>query len=78
MGLVDAVTAPEKVLGEAIRVAQAMARHDREALAAAKAALHAATALGYEEGLQREVELFLALHARPESRRRIAQFLETK
>ena len=78
IGLIDAVVPKERVLAKAVEVAQAMARHDPAALAAAKRALRAAAELPYREGLTREVEEFLGLHARPEAKTRITSFLEKK
>lgn len=78
LGLVDILTPKERVLARAVEVAQAMARHDPAALAAARRALAAARELPYREGLAREVEEFVALHARPEAKARIQAFLEKR
>jgi enoyl-CoA hydratase len=76
IGLVDEVAPPDAVLARATAAAAAMARHDPAAIAAAKQALAAARDLPYRDGLAKEVALFVGLHARPESRARIQQFLE--
>ncbi|MFO1536053.1 MAG: enoyl-CoA hydratase/isomerase family protein [Thermoplasmatota archaeon] len=76
IGLVDEVVPAEAVLPRAVGIATAMARHDPEAVAAAKRALAAARDLPYREGLAKETSLFVALHARPEAKQRIQRFLE--
>jgi enoyl-CoA hydratase len=76
IGLVDEVVPAEVVLPRAVELATAMARHDPEAVTAAKRALAAARDLPYKEGLAKEISLFVALHARPESKQRIQRFLE--
>lgn len=78
IGLIDAVVPKERVVAKAVEVAQGMARHDPVALAAAKRALRAAADLPYHEGLSREIEEFLGLHARDEAKKRITAFLEKK
>ncbi len=78
-GLVDEVVSGDEPLAAehaAVALAQRMARHEPGALAAAKAALRAATRLPYADGLAFEVERFLEMHARPEARSRIEAFLE--
>ncbi|MEA3190305.1 MAG: enoyl-CoA hydratase [Thermoplasmata archaeon] len=75
IGLVDLVVPKGAVVAEAVRLAQAMARHDAAALAAAKQALAAGRDLPYAQGLAKEVELFLGLHASPVARARIEAFL---
>lgn len=78
-GLVDQVVEDDvgaDVAAAGIKLAERMARHDRKTIAAAKAALQAATRLPYDQGLAFEVERFLDMHARPEARSRIQAFLE--
>ncbi len=76
MGLVDLVVPEGQAVARATELATAMARHDPAALAAAKRALHAATALPYGQGLEREIEEFVALHGRPETQQALRAFLE--
>jgi enoyl-CoA hydratase len=76
IGLVDLVVAKDKAVPEAVALAAAMARHDPEAVAAGKRSLAAARRLPYKEGLALEVEEFVRLHARPESRDRVQAFLD--
>jgi len=76
IGLVDAVAPREQVVAKAVELAAAMARHDPEALAAAKRALLAARGPSYAQGLAAEVEEFVRLHARPEAKARIQAFLD--
>lgn len=75
MGLADLVVPKGEVLARAVELAAAMARHDPAAVAAGKRALRAADG-PYEKGLAFEVDEFVKLHARPEARRRIQEFLE--
>lgn len=74
IGLVDEVA--EDCLGAGMAVAEAMARHDRQAVQAARASLHDAWVLDYERGLGAEIDRFVQLHGRDEARRRIQAFLE--
>jgi enoyl-CoA hydratase len=76
IGLVDLVVPRDHVVAQAIGMAQAMARHDPAALAAAKQALHAAVTEPYDDGLAVEIDHFVRLHARDEAKRRIRAFLE--
>ena len=78
IGLVDVVLPKEETMAKAVELAEAMARHDPAALAAAKRSLLAARGPSYEAGLETEIEEFVRLHARPESRARIKAFLEKK
>ncbi|HJQ93939.1 MAG TPA: enoyl-CoA hydratase/isomerase family protein [Candidatus Thermoplasmatota archaeon] len=78
IGLVDVVLPKEETVAKAVELAEAMARHDPAALAAAKRSLLAARGPSYEAGLETEIEEFVRLHARPESRARIKAFLEKK
>ncbi len=75
IGLVDLVVAKDQVAAQAVRLAQAMARHDPMAIAAAKRALHAADG-DSAPGLVLEIDEFVKLHARPEAKARIQAFLE--
>ncbi len=74
IGLVDAVD--DDPVGHAVALAQAMARHDSEAVRVAKASLRAATLLEYDAGLRNEIAAFVHLHGREEARKRIQAFLE--
>lgn len=76
IGLVDVVAAKGRCLDEAVALAASMARHDPEALAAAKRSLAAARERPYAEGLAMEIEDFVRLHARPESRSKVQAFLD--
>ncbi len=78
IGLVDLVVPAEVVLAESVRSAGLMARHDPVALDAAKQALHAAMTETYAEGLTREIDHFVRLHARDEVKAAIRAFLEKK
>ena len=78
LGLVDLVVPKDQVLAKATDLAAAMARHDPEALAAAKRSLAAARGPGYAAGLAHEVEEFVQLHARPGAKARIQAFLDKK
>lgn len=77
IGLADAVVPKADVLATAVGLAAAMARHDPAAVAAGKRALRAAHG-AYDAGLELEIEEFVKLHARPESRARIQAFLDKK
>lgn len=77
IGLADVVVPKAEVLEAAAKLAQAMSRHDPAAVAAGKRALRAADG-PYADGLELEIEEFVKLHARPESRKRIQDFLEKK
>ncbi len=74
MGLVDEVA--DETVARTIELAQSMARHDPQTLQEAKAALHDATRLPYDEGLAKEIERFVALHGRSQARMRIQDFLD--
>jgi enoyl-CoA hydratase len=76
LGLVDVVVPKDQVLPKATDLAAAMARHDPEALAAAKRSLAAARGPAYAAGLSHEVGEFVQLHARPSTRARIQAFLD--
>ncbi|MES2154911.1 MAG: enoyl-CoA hydratase-related protein [bacterium] len=75
LGLVDIVLSPETVLPSAVAMASRMAAQDPVAVAAAKRALHAAVTVDYQRGLAMEVDEFVSLHAREESKRRVQAFL---
>jgi enoyl-CoA hydratase len=76
IGLVDLVVGKDQTLAKATELAAAMARHDPEALAAAKRSLAAARGSSYQDGLEAEVGEFVRLHARPEAKTRIQAFLD--
>lgn len=76
IGLVDLVVPKDKVVAEAVALAAAMARHDPDAIAAAKRSLAAARRLPYKEGLALEIDEFVRMHASPETRARIQAFLD--
>ncbi|MEA3137783.1 MAG: hypothetical protein QOC71_2064, partial [Thermoplasmata archaeon] len=76
IGLVDVVVAKGQAVAKAVELAAAMARHEPAALAAAKRSLLAARGPGYEAGLESEIDEFVRLHARPESKARIQAFLD--
>jgi enoyl-CoA hydratase len=78
VGLVDQLWPKDRVVPEAIALAARMAAHDLAAVASAKRALHAASSEDYRRGLDAEVEEFLILHGREESKARIRAFLERK
>ncbi len=78
IGLVDIVAAKDKVIEQAVDLASAMARHDPEALAMAKQSLRNATLLPYKDGLGQEIELFVRLHGRTESKDLVRGFLDKK
>jgi enoyl-CoA hydratase len=74
--LVDEVVAAEKVVTRAVELASLMAAKDPIAIAAAKATLRAAQEVPYAAGLVFETQQFVRLHARPESKDKVKQFLE--
>jgi enoyl-CoA hydratase len=76
IGLVDLVVPKEQAVAKAVELAAAMARHDAHALAAAKRALLAARGADHARGLALEIDEFVRLHARPESKARIQAFLD--
>ncbi len=76
IGLVDLVEPKDKVVEAAVTLAATMAKHDPVAVAAGKRALQAARDLPYKEGLEHEVEAFVRLHARDESKAKVRAFLE--
>lgn len=77
IGLVDVVVAKDLVVAEAVKLAQTMAAHDPVALAAAKRALRAGEG-PYDDGLVLEIEEFVRLHGRDETKTRIRAFLDKK
>ncbi len=78
LGLVERVMPPEDVLAVATADAKAFARGPRRALAAAKAAIRAATLTPGPEGLVREGELFRELFGTPDQREGMRAFLEKR
>lgn len=76
IGLVDLVAPAAGCLAQAVELAASMARHDPQALAAAKEALRDARERPYPEGLAAEAARFVRLHGREEARSRIRAFLE--
>ena len=78
LGLVERVLPPDDVLNAATADALAFARGPREALAAAKTAIHAALLTPGPEGLAREVALFRDLFGTPDQREGMRAFLEKR
>lgn len=74
LGLVDLVVPRGDVVPQAIALAQEMAAHDPAALAAAKRALRAAHGPP-EAGLALEIDEFVKLHGRAETRANLQAFL---
>jgi enoyl-CoA hydratase/carnithine racemase len=78
LGLVERVLPPGDVLAAATADAMAFARGPRLALAAAKAAIHAAILTPGRGGLDREGELFRELFGTPDQREGMRAFLEKR
>jgi enoyl-CoA hydratase/carnithine racemase len=78
IGLAHRTEAPATVFDSATREARAFARGPREALAAAKAAIHAAEQTLGREGLAQERALFLSLFGRHDQREGMRAFLEKR
>jgi enoyl-CoA hydratase/carnithine racemase len=78
IGLVERVVPPEEVLSTAVEDARRYANGPRVALAAAKAAIAAATTSPCAPGIQAEREAFLALFGTPDQREGMAAFLEKR
>jgi enoyl-CoA hydratase len=76
IGLVDLVVPKDQAVAEAVKLAAAMARHDGHALMVAKQTLSAARTVPYKDGLAAEIEAFVGLHGRPESKAKIKAFLD--
>lgn len=78
LGLAERIVAPDEVFAAAVKDARAFARGPRLALAAAKAAIAAATETPGGAGIQAEREAFLALFGTPDQREGMAAFLEKR
>ncbi|MGZ5344226.1 MAG: enoyl-CoA hydratase/isomerase family protein [Actinomycetota bacterium] len=78
LGLAERVVPADEVLEAAIADARALANGPRKALAAAKAAIRAATETPGVAGVARERELFLALFGTSDQREGMRAFLEKR
>ena len=78
LGIVERVLAPDAVLPTAIEDARRFATGPRQALAAAKAAIAAATTSPGPPGIRAEREAFLALFGTHDQREGMAAFLEKR
>ncbi len=78
LGLAERVLASEDVLPTALEDARGFARGPRQALAAAKAAIVAATETPGAGGIQAERDAFLALFGTHDQREGMAAFLEKR
>lgn len=78
IGLVDRVLPPEEVLGVAIADARSLAEGPREALAAAKEAIHAAVRTPGRQGVDEERRRFLALFGTHDQREGMRAFTEKR
>ncbi len=78
LGLVERLAPPEQVLDSAVVDARAFAAGPREALAAAKAAIHAAVLTPGEQGLATERDLFCELFGTPDQREGMGAFVEKR
>jgi len=78
LGIVERVLPPGDVLDAATADAIRFARGPREALAAAKAAIHGALSAPGAEGLAREVALFRGLFGTADQREGMRAFLEKR
>jgi enoyl-CoA hydratase/carnithine racemase len=78
MGLAERVLPADAVLPGAIEDARRFARGPRSALAAAKAAIAAATANPGPAGIETEREAFVALFGTADQREGMAAFLEKR
>ena len=78
LGLAERVVPADEVLEAAIADARALANGPRQALAAAKAAIRAATETPGAAGVARERELFLALFGTSDQREGMRAFLEKR
>jgi enoyl-CoA hydratase/carnithine racemase len=78
IGLVDRVLPPEEVLGAAIADARSLAEGPREALAAAKEAIHAAVRTPGRQGVDEERRRFLALFGTHDQREGMRAFTEKR
>lgn len=78
LGLADRIVAPEDVFATAVEDARRLAQGPRQALAAAKKAIAAATETPGAAGIRAEREAFLALFGTPDQREGMAAFLEKR
>jgi enoyl-CoA hydratase len=79
LGIVERIVGgADDVLGVAVRDARSFARGPRRALAAAKAAIRAATEHPGVAGIREERELFVALFGTPDQREGMRAFLEKR
>ena len=78
LGLADRIVAPEDVFATAVEDARRLAQGPRQALAAAKTAIAAATETPGAAGIRAEREAFLALFGTPDQREGMAAFLEKR
>ena len=78
LGLAERIVAPDEVFAAAVKDARGFARGPRLALAAAKAAIAAATETPGGAGIQAEREAFLTLFGTPDQREGMAAFLEKR
>jgi len=78
IGLVDLLAPKDRVVEQGVALAASMAKQDPGALAAAKRTLHAARSMPYKDGLGLEIEEFVRLHARDESKTKVKGFLAGK
>ena len=76
IGLVDVIAESGDALAAAVELAESIAAHPRNAIAAAKSALRTGLDLGMEAGLDRERELFGRALVSQEGRKGLASFLE--
>jgi enoyl-CoA hydratase/carnithine racemase len=78
LGLADRIVPASEVLAVAVAHAREFAQGPRAALAAAKAAIHAAIETPGAAGLARERELFVGLFGTPDQREGMRAFLEKR
>lgn len=78
LGLAERIVAPADVFGAAVEDARRLAQGPRQALAAAKTAIAAATEAPGAAGIRAEREAFLALFGTPDQREGMAAFLEKR
>ena len=78
LGLVERLAPAEQVLDSAVGDARAFAAGPREALAAAKASIHAAVLTPGKQGLATERDLFCELFGTPDQREGMGAFVEKR
>jgi len=78
LGLAERILPPDDVFATAVEDARRLAEGPRQALAAAKAAIAAATETPGAAGIQAERAAFLALFGTPDQREGMAAFLEKR